>query len=79
MGYHKLEIPKGVLGQFSKITEEYIELSDAIQQNDKVLTICELTDLIGAIGHFAKQYNLSLDDLIAFNKKTESAFKEGKR
>lgn len=30
MGYHKLEITKGVLGQFSKITEEYEELSDAV-------------------------------------------------
>lgn len=79
-GYHIRNISKGVLGEFSKITEEYTELLDAYEQNNKVLQICELTDLIGAIKHFAKdKFNLSLDDLISFNDLTENAFKSGKR
>lgn len=80
MGYHKKEIQKGVLGEFSKIREEFEELSDAIEQEDKILQICELTDLIGAIEYFVeKKFNLTLSDLKVFSDKTKSAFKENKR
>ncbi len=79
-GYHVREIPKGVLGEFSKIVEEYTELLDAHEQNSNVLEICELTDLIGAIRYYAgNKFNLSLDDLIKFSMQTENAFKNGKR
>lgn len=79
-GYHVREIPKGVLGEFSKIVEEYTELLDAHEQNSNVLEICELTDLIGAIRYYAgNKFNLSLDDLIKFSIQTENAFKNGKR
>ena len=79
-GYHVREIPKGVLGEFSKIVEEYTELLDAHEQNSNVLEICELTDLIGAIRYYARnKFNLSLDDLIKFSMQTENAFKNGKR
>ncbi len=65
MGYHLNKIIKGNLGQFSKIEEEYAELHDAYSQCNKVLEICELADLIGAIEAYAeKQYNLSLKDII---------------
>jgi hypothetical protein len=80
MGYHTKEIPKGELGEFSKIREEYEELRDAESQECKVLAICELTDLIGAIEAYAQtQFNLSLKDLIQFSNMTKSAFLEGKR
>ncbi len=36
MGYHKKEIKKGVLGEYSKIKEEFKELTDAVDQGDKV-------------------------------------------
>ena len=79
-GYHIREITKGTLGEFSKITEEYTELLDAFEQSNKVLQICELTDLLGAIKHYAQdKFNLSLNDLISFNDLTENAFKNGKR
>ena len=79
-GYHRIEIPKGELGEFSKIVEEYTELLDAHEQNANVLEICELTDLIGAIKYYASnKFNLSLDDLIKFSIQTENAFKNGKR
>lgn len=81
-GYHTKVIEKGVLGEFSKIKEEFEELEDAYKQNDKIMMLCELSDLIGAIKHFTNTitaYTVSLDDLIAFNKKTEQAFKNGQR
>jgi hypothetical protein len=79
MGYHKTEIKKGVMGQFSKITEEYLELKDAFDQGSKVLILCELCDLIGAIEGYAEHYNLTLKDLIQMKDLTKSAFDEGKR
>lgn len=80
MGYHKKEIKKGVLGEFSKIQEEFDELSDAFEQGDKILQICELTDLIGAMEEYSiSKFNLSLIDLVEFSNKTKQAFKENKR
>jgi phosphoribosyl-ATP pyrophosphohydrolase len=79
MGYHKVHIEKGQLGQFSKIREEFEELQDAVLQDNPVLIICELTDLIGSIEAYAHKYNLELKDLIQFSDCTKEAFKEGKR
>ena len=80
MGYHKNQITKGVVGEFSKIKEEFEELEDAYQQDDKVLQICELTDLVGAIEEYSmSKFNLSIEDLLKFSDKTKSAFKENKR
>lgn len=80
MGYHKVEIKKGILGEFSKIEEEFYELSDGVAQNCKVLQICELTDLIGAIEEYSmNKFNLTIADLLEFSNKTKSAFKENKR
>lgn len=80
MGYHKIEIKKGILGEYSKIQEEMEELKDAVEQEDKVLQICELTDLIGAIESFSEiKFGLTLEDLKKFSDKTKSAFKEKKR
>lgn len=80
MGYHKTKITKGILGEFSKINEEFEELTDANNQDNKVLIICELCDLIGAIEAYSTQnFNLSLDDLIKMKDATKSAFQDGKR
>ncbi len=79
MGYHKMNIQKGVLGEFSKIAEEFDELDDAYMQDCKVLMICELCDLIGAIEAYAGKYNLTLNDLIQMKDMTKSSFEEGKR
>ncbi len=80
MAYHKKEITRGQVGYFSKIKEEFQELEDAFEQGDKILQICELTDLIGAIELYAEnKFNLSLQDLINFSEKTKSAFREKKR
>lgn len=79
MAYHKNKITKGVLGEFSKITEEYEELKDAVEQNNNVLIICELTDLIGSIESYIERFNLSIDDLKKFSDLTKESFQEGKR
>ena len=79
MAYHLNEIPKGLFGEFSKIKEEFLELEDAVTQNDSILILVELSDLLGAIEEYSKRWNISMNDLISFSRKTQSAFKEGKR
>lgn len=79
MAYHKVDIQKGVVGEFSKIREEFEELQDAESQQCKGLIICELCDLVGAIEEYAKKYGMSLADLKQFSDMTKSAFLEGKR
>ena len=80
MGYHNREIKKGVIGDFSKIVEEYEELSDAIEQKNPVLELVEITDLLGAIESFTvKNYNISLEELIKMTRRTQSSFLEGRR
>jgi hypothetical protein len=79
MGYHIKEIEKGNLGEFSKIKEEWQELEDAVLQKDSILTLCELSDLVGAIEEYLKRWNMNLNDLKNFSDKTKSAFKENKR
>lgn len=79
-GYHLSPIPKGELGTFDKIIEEYGELLDAVKQKTKLMTLVELSDLIGAIGFYVeKNYQMSLDDLLVFNKITQRAFINGGR
>lgn len=80
MGYHKREILKGTIGEFSKIKEEIEELFDAEDQKNSILILCELSDLIGAIEMYtSSKFNLKLEDLKSFSDLTKSAFLEGKR
>lgn len=52
-GYHIKEIQKGVLGEYSKIIEEFEEYNDALEQNCKIMQLVELSDLIGALEHYS--------------------------
>lgn len=79
MGYHRVKIEKGEIGEISKITEEYEELIDAYFQSDKIMIICELSDLVGAIEEYAKKFNLTIEDIKKFSDKTKSAFLDGSR
>lgn len=79
MSYHLKTIDKGVLGEFSKIEEEYLELEDAVEQQNNILILCELCDLIGAIEVYAAKYNLTLEDLIKMKNATKNAFLSGHR
>ena len=78
-GYHRRTIPKGKLGEISKIDEEYLELQDALDQNNPVMVLCELCDIVGAIEAYAKKYNITLDQLILMKDATKNAFETGHR
>lgn len=78
-GYHLNEITKGSVGEFSKIREEFEELEDAFCQRNKVLQICELCDLLGAIEAFAKKFDLTLEDLTSMMELTKKSFLDGTR
>ena len=79
MGYHLKEIKKGEFGEFSKIREEIEELLDAHKQGNRLLELCEMADLLGAIEAYATKNNLTLSDLIAMMELTKKAFKDGDR
>lgn len=81
MGYHKTKIPRGEYGELSKIKEEFLELMDANAQGAKLMILCELSDLIGAIDGYIKKYhtNITLEDLIQMMKSTQDAFNDGTR
>lgn len=79
MGYHTRPIPKGVLGEASKIQEELEELLDAEAQQNKIMAMCELADIYGALKAMATRYGLSMDDLRVMAQATASAFQDGSR
>lgn len=81
-GYHIAEIPRGKYGEISKIGEEFIELKDAVDQNNRIMALLELSDLIGAIEGFVESEfgkTVTFDDLIKMKDATHKAFREGKR
>lgn len=80
MGYHKRQIKKGILGSQSKIHEEYEEFLDAVEQNNYVMELVELSDLLGAIDAYTTgTYNIGLEDLMIMTRATQSAFMDGSR
>lgn len=80
MGYHVKKIRRGELGHFSKIQEEFDELTDAYEQANPVMELIELSDLIGAIEAYTlNHYDIELDDLIKMTRATQSAFMDGSR
>lgn len=81
VGYHLALIPKTKdIGSAEKIIEEYEEWLDSVAQKTKVMELVELSDLIGAIDlYIKKQYNMSINDLIAFSNITQRAFINGTR
>ena len=78
-GYHKKKIAKGKIGEYSKIKEEFEELTDAVEQKNKILILCELSDLIGSIEEYAKSFGMTLNDIKEFSDLTKKAFKDGSR
>lgn len=81
MGYHLKEIPRGVFGEFEKIEEEVAELKDALEQNNRIMALVELSDLLGAIDGFLDKHfsGFSLDDLLTMSEATKRAFEDGTR
>lgn len=81
MGYHTREIEKGEFGEVSKIREEWEEFLDAWGQQAKLLMLCELADMYGAMEGFVEKHfpGMTMADVEVMAKMTTSAFKEGKR
>lgn len=80
-GYHLTAIQRGVLGDESKITEEYEEFMDALDQDVHVMALVELADLLGAIAAWLEKNHpsVTLEDLLAMNEVTARAFANGHR
>lgn len=78
-GYHKTDIPKGRFGLFSKVEEEWAELLDARAQDNRIMEMCELSDLLGAIEGHIEKWGFTLDDLIKMKEATKGAFTSGYR
>jgi len=80
-GYHLVEIPKGKLGEVSKIEEELAELQDARTQKSSIMELVELSDLFGAIEHYLRKQHpgTTMDDLATMSRITQRAFKSGRR
>lgn len=81
MGYHIKEIEKGVVGESSKILEEIMELIDAEEQANKIMALCELSDIYLAIKMYIKThyYDINMHDLAIMAMATERAFESGDR
>jgi hypothetical protein len=80
-GYHLDLIPRGTLGEPSKILEEVLEFLDAHRQRVKVMELVELSDLMGAVKAYLAKHapDHDLDDLLSMSEVTERAFKNGRR
>jgi hypothetical protein len=81
-GYHTRSIPKGEYGELSKIKEEMLEAEDAWDQCNKVMTLVELSDMIGATKAFLAKYygkHVTVRDLERMADATERAFLSGER
>lgn len=79
-GYHVTNIDKGVLGEDSKIVEEFQEWQDAENQGSSIMELVELSDLYGAIEAYLKnKFNMHIDQLSTFSNITKRAFQNGHR
>jgi hypothetical protein len=80
-GYHLTDIPRGVLGESSKILEEVLELIDAEKQGSKTMATVELSDLYGAVRRYLEKNlpDFTMEDLAIFSRITERAFVNGHR
>lgn len=86
LGYSEFPIKKGVLGEISKIEEEYQEFLGAVRQGNRIMSLVEVADLIGAIELYLEaielyleKNNLSIEDALKMSKDTKRSFLEGQR
>ncbi len=73
--FHEKNIKKGVYGEFSKVEEEVEEAKDALQQQNHLMYLIELSDIIGAVEKIAENYGLTIHDLIKFSNKVKESKK----
>jgi hypothetical protein len=78
-GYHITKINKGVLGEWSKIKEEWEEFEDAKAQGSKIMMMVELSDVYGAVQAFYEKYHINGDATIASGQELEKVNEEAKK
>lgn len=80
-GYHKDNIQKGIIGESSKILEEVCELIDSEKQNNKIMSLVELSDIYGALEEYLinKFPNILMDDLKIMSDTNKRAISVGER
>lgn len=79
-GYHIRSIEKGVFGEWSKVVEEFQEIQDAQEQNNKIMELVEISDMYGAIEEYLKEsFNMSMEDIKTMSDITKKVFREGHR
>ena len=60
--------------------EEMEELLDAHDQDAKIMILCELADLYGAIEAYVyNHHNLTMRDIVQMSNLTKKAFQDGTR
>jgi hypothetical protein len=80
LSYHMREIKvRGVYGQPSKIAEELDELEEALEQGNRILALCELADLYGALQAVAEDLGSNITEIAKMAEATRRAFKSGAR
>lgn len=80
MSYHLRPIKvQGEFGKTSKIHEELDELEEALEQNNRILALCELADLFGALSGVAESLGTNMIEVIRMSEATHRAFKSGAR
>ena len=80
MGYHLREIQtRGVFGQTSKILEEVEEFEEAIEQDNRILALVELSDIYGALEAVAQRLGTNMAEVAKMAAATKRAFEAGTR
>lgn len=80
MGYHKRAIViQGTYGEVSKIEEELDELKESLEQDNKILALCELSDLYGAMEAVAEKLGVNMEDIKKMSAATKRSFQSGER
>jgi hypothetical protein len=79
-GYHlKPILTRGEYGQTSKIREELEELEESLEQGNRILALCELADLYGALEGVAESLGSTMAELSKMSDATKRAFLSGQR
>lgn len=80
-GYHIRNIPKGIVGEPTKILEEAYEIIDAHEQGVHIMAQLEMSDLYGALDRYREKYypHLTMHDLDSMYRLTRRAFETGSR
>jgi hypothetical protein len=67
-GYHLTTIQRAKYGTREKILEEMEEVKDSIRQANPIMTLLELSDVVGACVGYLERHKLRLSDLTEYHR-----------